>query len=83
MYLEMAAEDDKKMTESWKADADGILIFVGTVPVLYCFSTDLIVIDWFILCGRRHIYFGVYPGCSPKFAGHNRILPCKHLSGSS
>ena len=28
MYLNMAAEDDKKMAESWKADADGILIFV-------------------------------------------------------
>ena len=28
MYLDMAAEDDKKMAESWKADADGILIFV-------------------------------------------------------
>ena len=29
MYLEMAEADDKKMAESWKADADGILIFVG------------------------------------------------------
>ena len=28
MYLEMATEDDKKMVEDWKADADGILIFV-------------------------------------------------------
>ncbi|KAI9445699.1 hypothetical protein BJY52DRAFT_1194157 [Lactarius psammicola] len=29
MYLEMASEEDKKMTERWKADADGILIFTG------------------------------------------------------
>ena len=28
MYLEMATEEDKKMAENWKADADGILIFV-------------------------------------------------------
>ena len=28
MYLEMATEEDKKMVESWKADADGTLIFV-------------------------------------------------------
>ena len=28
MYLEMAGEEDKKMVEGWKADADGILIFV-------------------------------------------------------
>ena len=28
MYLEMAEEEDKKMTESWKADAEGVLVFV-------------------------------------------------------
>ena len=28
MYLEMATEEDKKMVEDRKADADGILIFV-------------------------------------------------------
>jgi hypothetical protein len=28
MYLEMATEEDTKMVENWKADADGILIFV-------------------------------------------------------
>ena len=28
MYMEMATEEDKKMVEGWKADADGILIFV-------------------------------------------------------
>ena len=28
MYLERAKEVDEKMAENWKADADGILIFV-------------------------------------------------------
>ena len=28
MYMEMATEEDKQMAENWKADADGILIFV-------------------------------------------------------
>jgi len=28
MYLEMATEEDKKKVEDWKADAEGILIFV-------------------------------------------------------
>ena len=28
MYLGMAEEEDKKLAESWQADADGILIFV-------------------------------------------------------
>ncbi|KAH9045856.1 hypothetical protein EDB83DRAFT_2523433 [Lactarius deliciosus] len=37
MYLEMATEEDKKMAEGWKADADGILFFVrpsGKTPTL-------------------------------------------------
>ncbi|KAN0140469.1 hypothetical protein V8E53_001678 [Lactarius tabidus] len=29
MYMDMATEEDKKMVENWKADADGILIFTG------------------------------------------------------
>ncbi|KAN0137408.1 hypothetical protein V8E53_004853, partial [Lactarius tabidus] len=29
MYNEMTAEEDRKMAESWKADADGILTFTG------------------------------------------------------
>ncbi|KAI0246529.1 hypothetical protein BJV78DRAFT_1134971, partial [Lactifluus subvellereus] len=29
MYLERADEEDKKMAESWKGDADGILVFTG------------------------------------------------------
>ena len=28
MYLDMAKDEDIKLAESWKADADGILIFV-------------------------------------------------------
>lgn len=35
MYLEMAVEEDKMMTEAWKADADAILIFVSISPVLF------------------------------------------------
>jgi hypothetical protein len=29
LYLRMAEEEDRKMAESWKADADGILVFVS------------------------------------------------------
>ena len=28
MYLDMATKEDNKMVEDWKADAEGILIFV-------------------------------------------------------
>ena len=34
MYMEMATEEDKKMVEDWKADADGILIFVRHYNIL-------------------------------------------------
>jgi hypothetical protein len=29
MYLERTEDEDQKMTERWKADADGILVFVS------------------------------------------------------
>ncbi|KAH9165364.1 hypothetical protein EDB89DRAFT_306609 [Lactarius sanguifluus] len=37
MYSERATEDDEKMAESWKADAEGILVFVrlSSNPVLH------------------------------------------------
>ena len=39
MYLEMAEEEDKKLAESWKADADGILIFVRLYLHVPCFTS--------------------------------------------
>ncbi len=33
MYLGMAEEEDKKMAESWKADADGSLVFMN---LMFC-----------------------------------------------
>jgi hypothetical protein len=38
MYLKFAREEDKKMAEGWKEDADGILIFVGFRPPALCFT---------------------------------------------
>ena len=38
MYLEMATEEDKKMVEDWKADADGILIFVRLYLLISYFA---------------------------------------------
>ena len=38
MYMEMAIEEDKKMVENWKADADGILIFVRLYPLIWRFT---------------------------------------------
>ncbi len=38
MYVERAEEEDKKMVESWKADADGALIFVRLHLLIPCFT---------------------------------------------
>ena len=38
MYLEMAMEEDKKIAENWKADADEILIFVRLYLLIGCFA---------------------------------------------
>jgi hypothetical protein len=38
MYLETAKEEDKEMAESWKADAEGILVFVRLYLLAPCFT---------------------------------------------
>lgn len=42
MYLELAEEEDRKVTESWKGDADGMLVFMGlqfTLPPIFLHIT--------------------------------------------
>ena len=81
MYLEMAEEEDKKMTESWKADAEGILVFVRLrllVPYFQLTHRS----DWFILRRCRLFAFGVAPGSSTEPAGHVQLLPCQHIPAS-
>ena len=40
MYLDMATEEDKNMAENWKADADGILIFVRLYHLIWFFTLN-------------------------------------------
>ena len=81
MYLEMAEEEDKKMTENWKADADGILIFVRlcSSPLPH---TDSSVIDWFILRCCRILDLRVHSGHPTEPTGHLQLLPCQYISDS-
>ena len=81
MYLEMATEEDKKMVEDWKADADGILIFV-------CLSSDIVLllhahpmaIDWSILRCRRNVDICIDSGYTTEPTGYFQLLPREHLS---
>ena len=69
MYFQMATEEDKKMVESWKADADGILIFVRLSSDLVLHANSM-VIDWSILRRCRNVDLGVNTGYSTESSGH-------------
>ena len=71
MYMEMASEEDKKMAEGWKADADGILIFVRhCLSILYPASSASSPIDRFILRCCCVVDLGVNSGYSTEPTGH-------------
>ena len=81
MYLTMAEEEDKTMTESWKADAEGTLVFVRLyllVPYFHLTRRP----DWCILRCRRLFAFGIAPGSATESAGHIQLLPCQHIPAS-
>jgi hypothetical protein len=60
MYLERAEEEDRKMAESWKGDAEGILLFVSTLP-LFCFLlVDSSTTDRSFLRSCRDIASGIH-----------------------
>ena len=80
MYLKLAEEEDKKTTDNWKGDADGILIFVSRHST--CRASTRVYLeaeDWFILCRRRGIRRSIRSGPQAKFPGHFSVLPRKHF----
>ena len=81
MYLEIAEKEDEKMAESWKADADGILVFVRFCHLVPYFQL-IYRSDWFILRCCRLFAFGVDPGSATEPAGHVQLLPCQHIPAS-
>ena len=82
MYLEMAAEEDKKMTENWKADADGVLIFVRFLSSNLVLHTESILTDRFILSCCRIIDLSVYSRYSTEPTRHFQLLSREHISDS-
>ena len=75
MYLEMAEEEDKKLAESWQADADGILTFVCLHLPAPCFTPTrhASFVDRFILCCRCIIDLCVDPGHSTEPTGYLKV----------
>ena len=82
MYLNRAKEEDKIMAESWKGDADGMLVFVSLHPTSLAIASNFENVDWFILCFRCGIARRDHPGHSAKPAGHISLLSREYLSAN-
>jgi hypothetical protein len=71
----MATEEDKKMAENWKDDADGILIFVRYLLSLSFNYVTLTATDRSILCCCRVVDLCVHSRHPTEPAGHLQFLP--------
>ena len=74
MYLDRAIEEDRRMVESWKGDAERLLTSVGLQTTSHTSAYNLEIIDWSILCRGCGIACSVYPGYSAELAGHLSFL---------
>ena len=82
MYLDRAIEEDNKMVESWKGDADGMLVFVGHQTTSHVFAYDVQIVDWSILRCGRGIARSFNPEYCAKPAKRLPFLSCTHLSAT-
>ncbi len=82
MYLERAEEEDKKMAENWKGDAEGILVFVSAHPLFYALLVDSGAADRSFLRHCRDTGFDLHPGPQAELSGHFSVLPREHLSAA-
>jgi hypothetical protein len=80
MYLDRVIEEDRRMVESWKGDAEGMLTFVGLQTTSHTSAYNLEIVDWSLLCRGRSIASSVYPGYSAELAGHLSLLSRTYLS---
>jgi hypothetical protein len=80
MYLDKVIKDDRRMVESWKGDADGMLTFVGVQTTSHTSAYDLELVDWSLLCCGRGITLIIRPNYSAQSAGHLIILSRANLS---
>jgi len=80
MYLDRVIEEDRRMVDSWKGDAEGMLTFVGPQTASHTSAYNLEIEDWSFLCRGRSIACRVYPGYSAELAGHLGLLSRAYLS---
>ena len=82
LYLERASEEDKKMAENWKGDADGILIFVRHYHLFQNFiHTNSLLIDWSILCFCCIVDLSIDSRPPAESTRYIQLLPRQRVSG--
>ena len=71
MCLSTAKEEDIAMAESWKADAEGILLFVRAYFTVRAFEVNsgIHTVDWPVLCHRCVLALHAHAGPPAKLAG--------------
>jgi hypothetical protein len=80
MYLDGVIEEDRRMVENLKGDANGLLTFVGLQTTSHTSVYNLEIVDWCLLSRGRSIACSVYPGYSAELAGHLSFLSRTYLS---
>ena len=80
MYLDRVIEEDRRMVETWKGDADGILNSVSSQFTFHISAYNLEIVDWSLLRRGRRIACSVDPGYSAELAGHLSVLSRTYLS---
>ena len=80
MYLERAEEEDKKMAERWKGDAEGMLVFVSARPLFCSLLVDSRTADRSFLRHCRDVALDLHPGPPVELSRHFGVLPREHLS---
>jgi hypothetical protein len=80
MYLDRVIEEDRRMVESWKGDAERLLTSVGLQTTSHTSAYNLEIVDWSLLCRGRSVACSDYPGYSAEPAGHFSFLSCTYLS---
>jgi hypothetical protein len=75
MYLDRVFEEDNKMVESWKGDADGMLVFVGIQTTTSATSAfNVVILDWSLLRCDRNFAISICLRYSAELAKHVSFL---------
>jgi hypothetical protein len=83
MYNETAAEDDRKVAENWRSDADSAVIAVCRhvpYPLSYSFAQSLANVEWSIFSNACGSAREVIPGLDAQSTGCLGLLSFSNLS---